>query len=1438
MHLTNLKQARYYIPLGLVVILAVTSAVIFHPAFQKKMLLEHVGPLVDSLEIGSVHLTPWSLELDNIGVGYQGGRFQLEHGSIRFCLSSLLLRDLDIKSLALMDIRVDLREFSPPEGPTEKPGAPFPGVLASLVHGFSYSLLHADIDAEVLLPGKRTLTARITGSGIRPQATGALYLQARFNTGEGDDNFDLDSRIYLAQLTRGRFRLLDSYHTVQAALASLPETERAEISLNVKSQAVADAAGSVNTGGENEPVHQPEHLQLSIHQKDSSGEARSVVELQGEYNGNTGVFGGDYRVTANQRLVQPYAGDTPIPNAEQTLTGALDFNLADLTGDMTITSDLLVSNLRKTADNAQLPELLRLENNLRVALLPDRQLLVETLDSGMSDEIKNRPLTTRLPGDLQVPLEDISGFLHQENTLLEFELPVVPLRWFDFLLPDRDITAGTLSGAFTITTDAQSAIHLKPLRPLRIDGLTIEQQDGALVKDMNLTALPSASYRGNTLQVSVDKLEIATGKDNLTRGGITFTLPLADTGSRAFNARIDADLDTYNLATLLTGRQTRKPSLPRHLSLEVETQLRQQTGRLTFEQLDTRLATPRGTRLLDLQLQQPVIIDGAATGMVLHNSKGTLATLAVSDIQLGWFSAFVPDITLHGKLHRANFVLTADAPGVAGLTASNPLRLAAVTISGRDGPMLDALGVSVLPALRRTADGTAIHYRDLIVTGGSNRLVTGNGQVTLPGDASAPLLAEGHLEADLQGLSRQPVLANALQAALSAPLRMEADYRLAQDANRIDISRLKAGLFYSEAELRVALQADSGIRIPTRLNHRSALGGTRGKITFAINNLTPEPFADILAANGVMFDSINIRATLDTNGRAVTVKTLEPLVVAGLSARSDDDILLRPFTLTADADAVMQGDHLHARLDEFSARFANERDTQTLQGRADLALTGSGGSTRAELLDAELTLQLPGLLDQPALLPGNTLAGGELKATLRLDPQGKLTASARVQDLRGERELPLRTLFWRIDGQLDPDGSYAIKAPVTTEGKSGNSSIRIVAKHTVKTGANDDVAITIDSPVLYLNDILNTLYMVAGRQASAEEEKSDTAEQAVTTDTASDTAADTRAFWDQTDYDAHIAFSMGRLFYTDYLEITDIRGHAGLLPERLAFNDFEAHFHDSPITADGTLDFSPGEMPYNLKMRAAVEQFDIARFLRELAPGSKPRAEGLFNVSIDAFGRSPNMAQYRNNLFFDARLQSKNGLFRLLDPDSPLVTGSTSLAGGVGEVVSYIPTGLFGLGEVSRLVNYIKKVKYDKIDIHLVRDASRDVQIREYVVQSPELLLTASGGIEYQEGKDVLQSPLTLDAQLNMRGKGAAIFYDLDLLQSERDDWGYWKGPAIRYWGTPANMESNLGDFISEAGQGVILGGVTRPISGLIGNIKYRWFGDDKSPLEYTGKEE
>jgi hypothetical protein len=371
--------------------------------------------------------------------------------------------------------------------------------------------------------------------------------------------------------------------------------------------------------------------------------------------------------------------------------------------------------------------------------------------------------------------------------------------------------------------------------------------------------------------------------------------------------------------------------------------------------------------------------------------------------------------------------------------------------------------------------------------------------------------------------------------------------------------------------------------------------------------------------------------------------------------------------------------------------------------------------------------------------------------------------------------------------------------------------------------------LSINSEVFYLNDILATVAAIKPKVAI----QGKVASGAPRVTAKLNEIADTKAAWKLIPYAVVIDLNIEKLFYTDYLAFTQVAGKMDLRRRKLELSQWRAFFHDSAITFDGVTRFNAANAdPYALDLTGKIVDFNLNQFFSELVPGEKPRVEGLFGVDLKAFGEFPNFSQLRNRVLFDITMQSRDGLFRPLPPDSGLMIGASDVLGIVGEGLSYVPTGGFGAGAVARLVNYIAGINYDTIDIHLVRDVSKEVKVTQFLVLSPTIALTATGGIKYIPGVDILDSPLELNGHLDMLGRGAAILYSMDLMQDDKNEFGYWRGPEFRIWGTLEAPESNFAEIVERAGDGTLKGSITRPISGLIGNLKYRWFNDNSKAKE------
>lgn len=1427
MRLSSLKRPRAYIPLGLAVLTLVVALVVFHPAFQRKMLLDHVGPLVESLAIEHVHLTPWSLDLKGVAVRYAGGDFRLDKASIGFCLSSLVTRTIDLQAVVVERLIVDLKDFRPPAN-AEPASAPFPGLLASFDHGLGLRLQRLLLDGKVLRSDRQSVIANLRGGGIEPDASGAIDLAIRIDTGDHEDHFDIKGQIAVNQRSHGKLEAIDSDLDLEAVLAALPQPERVHLKATVSPARVEPADPPARPDDEGSRVA-PEALQLALSLKGSGDRNRSAIELKGVYDGNKGLLVGDYQVSANEALVHPYLPGRKLPPAAEALHGEVRFNIATLTGDMTLLSDLLVTELRSAHANETLPERLRLKNDLRLTLRPGNELQIEALDTGLYDEAEKKALASKLPSALQLPLNDIKRFLKQDRTVLELELPEIPMAWFNVLLPDYEITSGVLRAAFEVATDASGAVHLVPTKPFQVSNLSIRKQAQSLVEAFNLSALPRLTYSEAGVSMSVADIKIDAPGGPVATASLNAAVGLGTEGHRAITTQGTASVDAKGLLRALAIDAAGVP--PGNISLDYATAI--DIGADTIRVKDLGASLSRGTqsKLLELELQKPLAVRTGAEGPSLEGSTGELAKIAIRDLDFAWLSAFVPGTTLQGRLSDARFSLAAGDRGTLTLTSSSPTRIKGLTLSNQEGALVDPLDISLKPALRYSSEGAQVSYADLSVRSRTAELLSATGTVTVPSSAGGRLAGDGRIGIDLQAIAGQPVIAKALLGPIESPLRLEADYSMSRDQASIDVSRLAVNLFYGDPLPRISLRADPSLRFHTDIQKKKApLGRASGRIVVDVARLSPEPFAKVLEAHGLAFSAGSGKATVTSDGTTLSVDTIEPFQINGIHVTQKGRDLLRPFRLQAVPRATVRGDEVRAKLGELSIRFDNDRGPPTIDAKIELTLKRG---LRLEAMSSDLVVSLPQLLDQPALLPGHSLTGGELRSKATLYPGGNVQASTRIQGLQGRDELALRAVDVPVQGRMDPNGGFAFTAPIKGQGRSGDTDLVVNATYAPED--DEAVQVTIAGKVFYLNDILSTLSAIAGEDEARAEGSEGTPKEPSPEQVAASKRPDPKAFWDQSPKNTRVELNVDRLFYTDYLEIHDIRGRLDLSPERLTAADCAAHFHDSAITLDAIMGFAAGtETPYDLKLNAAVERFNLAEFFKELVPGSTPRAEGLFQVELDAFGRSQNLTQYRNHLFFDLRLQSRDGVFRPLKPDSVLVAGSSNVAGAFGEGLSYVPTGLFGVGAVSRLVNYIKEVPYDRIDIHVLRDASRDLQIKQYLVQSPNILFTAKGGIAYQEGKDVLESPLSLAAQLNMRRKGAAILHSLDLLKPKKDSYGYWYGPEIKVSGTLGAAESNLEEIIATAGNGAVVGGITRPISGLVGNIKYDWL-DEGEPIDHDG---
>lgn len=1441
MNIAHLRRRRVLIPLSLGLVLIVIAAVVFNPGFQRKFLLKELSPHVEQLAVDYILVTPWSAHLRGANVRYRGGHFVVGEARLRYNPIPLLWHVISIRELALAGTSIDLRDFKPE--PT--PATVFRGVLASLGYGYGVSADRVAIEGQLELPDAREVTLKIGAAALKPNGSGELTIDTLLTLGTSADTVHVTGTLGLTQLERGRFTELRAALLTNLALQRLPAPEPLKLTAVITAANTEPAAAAHEDSSNTPPPPLPETMEITVVSLDTQAKPRATLEVKGVYDGRRGVLDGNYQLALADTLLTPYAGTRPLPDLDEYAHGHVTFNLPELSTALNVESELKVSALVRVLEReAGLPEPLTIKTSAQLEISAPT-LDLTSLDTTVTAADTTTVLALKLKDALALDLNAPNAFLAQDRTLLTLDLPGVPLRWLTAFLPGYTITGGALAAAFELTTNAKSTLKLVPTTATTITALNVNQGEVNVLTNASASLKPSLSYSTKYLRGALAELVVKNGETTLASADLSFASPNEFEQQRTFHLQSDGKLDVDAVGALppLKARQTQYP-LPSTLSLSYQGEATAQGSSLRLDKLNARLTQSQRPQLLSATLQQPFTLQLGSEQQT--NPRGSLLTLGVRDLQLAWLTPFLPAIALEGSVKSADFSLAAGADNDFTLSALAPLVIDGLNVARNGERLLDRLAIRFKPELRYAPNATRLHYAGLSVASGRHTLLQGAGHVQLvPGKTDQTIAAAGRLEVDLNVLAKQPMISRALRKSPNAPpLRATVVYDLEQQAATTRLAALGVTLAVG-SDSKIALTTTPGLTLRSHIGENESLAAHAvGQATLTVTDLSSAALSEFLPDPRLSFSAAEGVLQLSSDGNLLTATSTAPLAIRNLALQTAEGTPLKPLTLILGGTLRALTDHLEIDLDPFQIVFQDRPDQAAVNGRVALEIDPKQ-VVKLQKLSAHLQGDLPQLFDQPALLPGHRLRQGTLHSDIEITPAGSIEAVTLLDGLRSDKPLAIESLKLPLSGRLREDGNgFDFTMPVVGSGKSGATDALVTATFAPQPNAPAEFKLNLASERFYLNDILATIAAI--RKPVPEVVPAVPGASAPPVATPVDETPDKHAFWALLPYHAAISFSCKQMFYTDYLVFNDIAGNIAVNPQQLALTGFNAHFHDSPITLDGDLRFDGNPAaPYDLTLKGRVEDFDLNKFFTELVPGEKPRVEGLFGVKIRAFGRAPNPGQFRNRIGLDLVMNSRDGVFRPLPPDSSLLIGTTPVLELIGETLSYVPTGGFGAGAVTRLVNYIANIDYDLVYIHLIRDETRNLRIKHFLARSPTIRMTATGGVDYVPGKDILDSPLSLDARMNMLGKGAAILYSMDLLRPERDARGYWRGPEFKIWGTPAAAQSNLAEIVKQAGDGTVKGGITRPLSGLIGNLRYRWFAkkikkeeqreDLKEPDQVTG---
>ncbi len=873
-------------------------------------------------------------------------------------------------------------------------------------------------------------------------------------------------------------------------------------------------------------------------------------------------------------------------------------------------------------------------------------------------------------------------------------------------------------------------------------------------------------------------------------------------------------------------------SLPKQLKLNFQLALKGRNKLWTLDKINILLNAHNHPEILALSNMQSIQLQQQGDQFKLQ-TKDKLASLKIRQFNFNWLepviNRYAAPYKISGQLTTMNTTISHKANDNFDINIQQ-LDFSGLKLQDKKQLLFDQLGLKFNSQINYSPDKISIHYPQLALSRGSSKLLSNKGSVILSQlDKAEPhIYLKGTLNGQIHQLMKLKLINQFTHKTIRQPSLLDAQYQLTLFNQQINLAELVLSVFHPRSKGRLDIKTLSPVKISLKDSKQNF--SHNGQLRLNLTNFDIAPYEVLFPKMPITFDRASARINLVQKNRKQSIKFVKPLRLRNVHYKNPKKALLKPFNIVLDMQAIQSGRYTNARVKNLTVQFIGQNN-KALDLHANLKFH-SGKSMPIINLNAKLKVLLTQWLNQPGIMPANTLTQGTLTADIALDKTHQLKHKWLINDLSdGTKQQLIKSIQINGSGEIKTLKDLFLKFPLVMQSQSGTTELTL-KNHIQIIKGKPAINIDLQGKEIFLNDLLKLLAAInpESELSKLEQEKiqAEQTEKSPETKTPVSRPDNTPAkvpFWPGgTNILANL--DINKLYYSDYMSYHDIKGQLKITTEHLIADNFQIRFHKSPMTLNADLKFTPGrKQPYNIKLDTSLSHFNLGGFLKELNPKHVPRADGVFDVKILFYGPLSNLTQIGNELMFNIDISGIDGVYHLIPADDIMARSGGQAMAVVGEVVSVLPTSGFGLGIINRVVRFAKDINYDLIRLTMSRQADLNSHIDIFEILSPELHLIADGQITFKPNTRLMDQDLGMQANLNLSGEGAAIFYGLGLLKDEQDEYGFWNGPTIKFWGSINNMQDNFDEIINKAKEGTLLGGITNPFSGLVGNFKYRWSG-------------
>jgi len=1459
-----MAQKKRFLQILLLVIILIPIFLIsslFLPGVQKHLVKTQLHPWIDQINVDSIHITPFSIQIKNLSFKHEAIDIHIGHLDSEFSLLGLLRQRIKVEKFILDEVKID--DATVVQGNQNNHSLLFPGLFPYLNTGYIYDIDHLSIKAHYRSDATGPLHLAVAAESVNEQTSNpvTLELQARELRNIPDireifvnasialnqhSNSTVDSKLSRADIKLVNDTGLAQFVTIQLNLKQLPPPEAWE-SFPFDRHHTHYLKKVLN----------PESIQLHISHKNEAEMLLSDLQFNGEYDGNEGVISGIINAQTDKAFLQLFKS-LKLPKIDSVLKASFQYNTRTLDGHIDLSDELQITDYA-TADKDSLPEQIQISNHLTASLNNRHLLINHFLLNMLSDDQEYINMITHKP--LSVNLNQPSAFFDQRKSdLLSININQLPLNWFSDLLPEYEIEHGMLDTAIKLSL-ANNTLTLKSDRPLSLSQVSIFAQSSnqnesinkektQLLRNQNLEANFELNISQEQLSLQFDKLALYTQsndtKHQQSSNSLTVNLkqPLAKeflkkpmTLSSKGQFNISQLIKIPLLNTLLHEKfsDPLSESLPRQLAMEYDLSLQKNSSLWTMEAINLKFNSAGNKKILVIKTNTPILFKEDKNNILLQ-TEGKLLSARVNQFDLNWLAPLIKHYakpyTLSGQLNQMDLTVSAKQNNEFALDIDN-LYFSRLQAFEDTKPLFKNLSLNSQIYSQYSNNSLKISYPSLTLKQNKTLLLKNSGVITLThlDDKNKQTIAiNGKLNAVVNHLMKLDIVRQYTPYKITRQSLLNADYKIHVNEQQLTIKKSELLVSHPQSKGLLAIKTHKPVLLSLQDNKYNF--SQDGHLSFKLTNFDIKPYESIFPDIPISFEHANGHIDLIQRGKKQTITLQQPIKVHNIYYKDKTGVLLNPFDLALDFSVTQTKNISDAQLHLLSVIFLDKKE-KALDLKAQIKLDLDKTQPVSEL-DSQLELSISQWLKQPGIIPHNTLKQGSMSADISIDTQQKIKHQWLINDLTDQQDKKIvESITIDGDGKLESLSSIKLNFPVIMKSLSGTSHLDLqshVQRHQQKTLLN----LNLDGKEIFLNDLLKLLATINPdseisqlEKENEQAKKADSQTKAVADKTITNNVPATSPFW-PTGVDIAAQLAIEKLYYSDYMSYHNINGKLLMNDRQLHADDFTINFQQSPMKLNAQFQFQPNRpRPYNIDLTTTIDHFQVGKFIQTLDPTHLPRTQGMLDVVIKIYGDLSNLSQIRNELLFDLDIEGKDGVYNLIPADDIMLRSSGHAMAVVGEVVSVLPTSGFGLGIINRVVRFAKEINYDFIKLRLVRQADLNTTIERFQILGPELHLFAKGGITFKKNTPLFYQPLEMNAQLNLAGEGAAIFYGLGLLQKEQDEFGFWKGPEIKFRGTINRQQDNFNEIISKAKKGTLAGGITNPFSGLIGNYRYRWFGDD-----------